>query len=208
MSASLMEGRGVPPIEPEEDDHALLLEALAECINELICRCDHDDLMPDWTAEVIRKANAALAAAQPAPDAPPQNSPRKKQLDALVKVAEDAHKFRHGAAPPQTPSTADDGRCGSGTHNRRFMYMENDSGPYCALCQLEDCRALSRQPSADAEDAEWYRLLNAASNLAHYAECVVDAFGSGRPALDMTLFPTLCKEVREAIDLARSKESP
>jgi hypothetical protein len=42
-------------------------------------------------------------------------------------------------------------------------------------------------------------LLEALDKLAHYAECQVAAFTSGRPHLDMTLFPSLCKEARAAI---------
>lgn len=45
-------------------------------------------------------------------------------------------------------------------------------------------------------------LLRSLDRLTHYAECQVKAFSSGHCYLDMTLFPSLCKEAREAIAAA------
>jgi len=37
---------------------------------------------------------------------------------------------------------------------------------------------------------------DALDKLSHYAECQVAAFSSGRPHLDLTLFPSLCRDAR------------
>lgn len=47
-------------------------------------------------------------------------------------------------------------------------------------------------------------LIGALTMLAHYAECQVQAFASGRPYLDMTAFPALCRDARAAIERATS----
>lgn len=52
-------------------------------------------------------------------------------------------------------------------------------------------------------EAENKRLREALEKLTHYAECQVAAFSSGRPSLDMTLFPHLCANARAAL-----KEQP
>lgn len=58
------------------------------------------------------------------------------------------------------------------------------------------------QARSDLE-AENKRLREALEKLTHYAECQVAAFSSGRPSLDMTLFPHLCANARAAL-----KEQP
>jgi hypothetical protein len=50
------------------------------------------------------------------------------------------------------------------------------------------------------KDAELQRLSEALTRLTDYAECQVAAFRSGRPSLDMTMFPALCKNAREALN--------
>jgi exonuclease VII large subunit len=47
--------------------------------------------------------------------------------------------------------------------------------------------------------AENEALREALENLTHYAECQVAAFSSGRPSLDMTLFPFFCAAARAAL---------
>ena len=48
-------------------------------------------------------------------------------------------------------------------------------------------------------EADRKMLREALEKLTHYAECQVAAFSSGRPSLDMTLFPRLCADARTAL---------
>ncbi|SPA44641.1 hypothetical protein [Cupriavidus taiwanensis] len=47
-------------------------------------------------------------------------------------------------------------------------------------------------------------LVDALERITGYAECQVSAFSSGRPYIDMTMFPSLCAAARAV--LARAKE--
>ncbi len=57
----------------------------------------------------------------------------------------------------------------------------------------------------DALKVQKDELIGILEALTHYAECQVNAFSSGRPHLDMTLFPSLCAGARAT--LAKHKES-
>lgn len=51
----------------------------------------------------------------------------------------------------------------------------------------------------DALKVQKDELIGILEALTHYAECQVNAFYSGRPHLDMTLFPSLCASSRALI---------
>ncbi len=72
----------------------------------------------------------------------------------------------------------------------------------CRYYTADQMQAYAAQARADLE-AENKRLREALEKLTHYAECQVAAFSSGRPSLDMTLFPHLCSNARSAL-----KEQP
>ncbi len=81
-----------------------------------------------------------------------------------------------------------------------------DQQPAALRLADELCAAPERSRTSFEAAAELRRLhalnaelLEALDNITHYAECNVAAFKSGRPYLDMTLFPSLCSAARAAI---------
>jgi len=62
-------------------------------------------------------------------------------------------------------------------------------------------RAEHKQAAAELrrQHALIAELVEVIEKLAHYSECQVAAFSSGRCYLDMTMFPALCESARAAI---------
>jgi hypothetical protein len=116
------------------------------------------------------------------------------KLGRDYEIARDAHDLR-----TQQLQRAEAERDALEAENKQLLDFDRKS----------EMEAISSAEKAEAErdaaikDAD--AVMVVLDRFIRYTSCIVEAFNGGRPALDMTLLPTLIQQGKDAIDAARAK---